>query len=222
MKKYLLLFLLFCFPSSVMAYCDVTNTPRLQKIANNLTFSYEYTEKDNSVTFDVTINNMNKYLYIVDVNNNKTYKYDNNNTILIKNYKDGIKIEYRIYADTICQDELLRREYINLPIYNKYYTDEICEGIENYKYCKKWVNSSFNYYDFKQAINAYKESLIEDEPIVIEDNKTTILDKIIIFYAKYYIYILPSIIIIFISIIIYLKNKDNFDLRVRNYKERSK
>lgn len=222
MKKYLFLFLLLCFPFGVKAYCDVTNTPRLQKIANNLTFSYDYIEKDDGVTFNVTFYNMNKYLYIVDINNKMTYKFNNNNSISINGYKDGTKIEYRIYADAMCKDEYLKTIYINLPTYNKYYTDELCKGIESYKYCNKWVSATFTYYDFNQAIKAYKESLIEDEPIITEDTKVSILDEIISFYIKYYIYILPSIIIIFILVIVYLKNKDNFDLKVRDYKERGK
>ena len=47
--------------------CDNAAKVRLQKLAQNITTSYDYVESNGMVTFDITFNNLSNELYLVDV-----------------------------------------------------------------------------------------------------------------------------------------------------------
>ena len=68
LKKYLLVFTLLMFiPTIVYAECSFKEKSKLQNLANNLNFTYNYKETDGefpSVEFSITVANLQPELYI--------------------------------------------------------------------------------------------------------------------------------------------------------------
>lgn len=193
------------------ASCNYTRLSNLKKIASNVDISYTYKINDNKATFDITIANMTKDIYLYDSYNDK--KYVQTGEFVINDFKDGTKYRFFIKSnDNDCKDEVLITKYITLPKYNQYYGDPICKGIENYTLCQKW--GTFNvtsYKEYKEKIEKYKASLIKEEEKKVENKKQTLIDKVINFLYKYYVIILSTIIIVGSILIFYLSKKDKFN-----------
>lgn len=212
MKKYsrmfILLVLFILFPKNVKAIaCENEDMVKWQSLAKNLTISYDAVEKNGQVDFAVTFSNMQKGLIVLDTKTGKKYSYTKPE-FTISGLKAKASYRYEIYtSEDSCDHTLLFTLYANVPAYNSYYKDAVCEGIETYELCKKWKDVVYDYDEWKAKVIEYKNSLDKkgddlDDP---EKNKTWI-EKIIEGYGKIY-YILLPIIIVVGSIIIYVYNK---------------
>ena len=87
----IMFFAFMIFPSIVNAECDYNERSRLQSLASNLGYSYNYTETDeginSKVNLSITITNLMPELYIVDQTNINAYYYNPSKEITINNYK---------------------------------------------------------------------------------------------------------------------------------------
>ena len=215
MKKVLFLILMFLvsFKASALTYggCDYSTVARLKSLVNNINISYDYRIVDNEAYFDVTINNITPEMYIRDIINNRVYYYSDtvDGEIKMYGYKDT-KVKYNFYSVN-CNNISIGKKYYNFPTYNKYYGDPICEGIQDYKLCKKWANVNYTYDEMKEYINEYKSKSYENDNNNIDYEKS-VIDKVVDFYVKYYFYILPSIIVVFGLIIVINRKKNRFNL----------
>ncbi|MGE5455843.1 MAG: hypothetical protein ACM3O4_01880 [Ignavibacteriales bacterium] len=226
MKKYFyyLVFvtILFMNPLIINAECTYGEKVRLQKIAGNINFSYDFEEKVSNgevtgIEFFITIANMHPDIYIKDILNN-TFYYYNANSAIVRNgdYMNGITAVFNIYSNTEnCKNELIYIKYVNLPYYNRYYTDEVCKGVEGYELCQRWQNTGLTYSQFVKKVNEYKKSLIVDEEPnnPNEDNKEFDFEYIYQFFSKYYFIILVTIIVVCLSAIFYINKRNSFDLK---------
>ena len=127
-KVILFVFSLLMVMPIVNAQCDYREKSRLQGLASNLDFTYNYKETDNginsNVDFSITIANTNPELYIVDQTNIGVYYYNNQNEITINNYKPGSTIQFIVYGNSgNCKNVELINNFVTLPSYNKYYSD---------------------------------------------------------------------------------------------------
>ncbi len=193
-------------------YCTFGETSLYKDMAANINVSYDYVEKNNDVSFSVTLTNLRQELYIVDTTNDKKYEYELDE-IVIDGYKAGQTIKYDVYAAAeYCSGTYLYSILLNLPFYNKYYKDDICVGLENYAYCKKWYNHKLSYDEFKKKVNDYKESLNpsvpEEEKEEIEESKS-FLDVFLSLWLKYYYIVLPGIIVISAAAMYYNNKKSD-------------
>ena len=217
--KLILLFVLF-IPVVVNARsrtdCDYTLLSRLKKTASNINVSYTYKEENENVLFIVTINNLTSDMHLKDNITNKIYNYDNTNNgeLVISGYSNIKKITYTIYSSNQgCIDETLITKIINLPTYNKYYKYPECNGLENYKICKKWSSYNESYEEFLNDIKELtKEEIKEDITQKEQEEYNTILDIIGNLYIKYYYLILVPIIVGGLIIIIIQRRKNRFKL----------
>lgn len=189
----LILFIIILFPFSVnAALCEYSERTRLQKIAQNVTYSYDYIEENGNVTFTFKFNNLTSDLYLVDTINKTNFNYSGEELVL-GGFKADTSYKFAVRTTNMfCDSSALYYIYITTPAYNRYYNDPICNGLD-YKYCNKWHKNNFTYEEFIRNIENYKQSLIE-EPIDVEEVEG-IFDKIIEFYSKYYYIILPIIIV---------------------------
>lgn len=211
MKGYLVYFILLfvlVFPIKVNgAVCSNEDKSNLGSLASNTKISYDYIENNNTVIFNLTLSNIYENMKIKDVAHNIIYNYQGSE-LTIQNFNPNQSYKFEFYTDSYsCSGFLIYSKYITLPAYNKYYKDSLCDGIENYKLCKKWQSVNLNYDEFTSKINEYKNSLITDEDEHGSEIKG-IYDFIFEFYSKYYYIILPLIIISSI-ITIYYRNKKN-------------
>lgn len=230
--KYVLMFIMLVFiPNIVKAEdCSVTNTSRLKKIASNITTKYDYSENlpttgYGNVNFTVTISNVISDIYIMKVDDyyNKVgtvYYGDSNNQVIISGLSEGTSYHFVAFGNTgdWCVGTIVYEFYVTTPSYNKYYTNALCKKVPDYKYCQKWVNFNLTEEEFTKNVNEYIKSLeVEETPAEEEEpeEQYQIFIKIMEFLTKYDIPIFGSIVLISILGIIYLKRKDNFDLKVK-------
>ena len=116
---------------------------------------------------------------------------------------------FQIYSeDNYCDNNYLNKLFVEIPTYNSLYKDELCVGIENYKYCQKWFSKKIEYDEFVDNVTQYKESLKKEEVIVDEEYKS-IFDYLLEFYLNWWYVILPFIIVGCIVSIIMLKKREN-------------
>jgi len=221
--KHILIVLTFCFVFSpiykVYAECTKDEKTQYTKLAKNIRVSYNYLEdyvdinnnKQNNF-FNLTITNLPKEIIIstdpVYIFKNETEEqYININSNPIEG-DTNIRLSYYTSDSTNCPYTLLKVEKINLPVYNEYSTDELCKGIEDFKYCNKLISTKITYEGFKKNVLKYKEKIKDAEAEeIIEEKKT---ENNILKYIKNNIYILITITLVLltiISIIIFKINK---------------
>ena len=217
-KKILLLAIMLVFSSKVKALsyggCEYSQIAKLKSYVTNVNISYSYEITGNMPIFNVTLNNITPDMYFIDNKSGKTYFYSDttDGEITISGYV-GSGGKYNFFSSkNECYGVKLGIKYYNFPSYNVYYGSSICEDVSEFSLCQKWANVNYDYYTFNTLVNEYKESLNkidDDEPQVY---KKTILDSIIEFYTKNYIYFLASVIVICGTIILIKRRKDRFKL----------
>ena len=217
MKKYFRLIVIFVaiiVPLKVRALCSVTDKMRYNSLATNIVTSYDYVEKGDGVSFNVTIHNVHRDLVVVDKSTNKKYQSNNSglNSFTISGLNDGKNYSFAVYAKSgDCSSRLFNTLYVNLPKYNKYYKDPVCDGASDYLLCQKWTEiGNITYEEFKSDVENYKSNNVvaEDDNIVETNNWLYIIGD---FWAKYYLYILGAIIVVTSTILIIIKRRDSYD-----------
>lgn len=211
MRKKILCIFLLCialFPLNVYAYtCSYIEQANLRKIASNITATYDYVETGDNVSFNVTLTNINSNIYILDTTSGIRYDYSGSFEITIKGYNPNQNIQYKIYpVQNDCVEDYLFTKYVNLPGFNKYYKDPLCNNNNN-SVCYKWQSNTLTYEEFVKQASKIPEEEKEEEKNTIE---ITLFDKIFEFVMEYYLYFI-IIIILPISYLINRK-KSSFDL----------
>jgi len=133
-----------------------------------------------------------KYMYDTEY-----YTYDEENITDIINYK------LKIYSNKSgCYGNIITTKTIKKPIINKYYKQEVCKGIEDFKYCTPILNIKPNLEEKEiyNAINKYREQ------VEISEDKTTIekfgLDDLKDIIIEYWYVVIIIIIVLTASVII--------------------
>ena len=220
MKKICLFVLMLILPISVFARaktsCDYSLMSKLKKYASNVNIIYDYRIENNEAYYNITISNLVPDIYVVDETFNNTYRYTNGGEVVIPNIKNTKKIKYKILsANAGCPDEVLLTQYIKLPVYNKYSTDPLCDGLENYKLCYTFLDTDITYDEFKKKIEAYKNKKpVEEEVITKKKNIKSDWDKFLDFMLQYGIYIAAAIAIIITIISVRRSRKNKFDFKL--------
>lgn len=208
------LLIVLLIPLRIKGLCTVEDKIRYTNLATNVVSSYDYREENGSVLFDITIHNVHKDLVVIDSLTGKKYQNNSNglSNIVIPDLKDGKNYSFQIWAKTgDCFYRVFNTLYVSTPKYNKYYNDPVCVGASDYLLCQKWTEiGSLSYEEFKYKVEEYKKPKTE---IIINEPKEEINWIYIIgdFWAKYYLYILGGILIVFIPIIIILKRRENYN-----------
>ena len=151
---------------------------------------------------------MPKEIYIVT---NPVYVFMNNTDNQYINTTSGpidggtnVKISYYTSDNSTCPNEFLKTETLNLPVYNEYWNDELCKGIEDFKYCSKFISNKITYEGFKKNVLKYKNSINESEEIIEnkENKNEGFLQKNLIIIIT-----ISILLILFLSIIVVIFKK---------------
>ena len=114
----------------------------------------------------------------------------------------------------MCKGIKLATKYHTLPVYNVYYSSDLCKEIENSNLCKKWAKNNYSYDEFKELVIEYKNKKVEQESNQAVDviYEKTFLNYFIEFYVRYYYLLLIGIIIICFIVMHFNKKKNGFDI----------
>lgn len=213
-SKIIVLLTLFIVCPSVKALsCTNAKKVKYQDMARNIAYTYDAKDVKGESVFTLTFSNIPSSLALRNARTGKWY-YPKNNEITISNLNPRFNYRYDVFAvdNKGCNNIALYTINIILPSFNKYYSDELCKGIENYELCQKWANIKYSYEEWKNKVNEYKESLIPKEKELTKQEKNQkLLEKIVDAYGKVYYIILPLIITLgSIGIMIYNKKRELF------------
>ena len=220
MKKVWLFILVLVIPIGVFARaktsCDYTLLSKLKRYASNVNIIYDYKIINDEVYFDITISNVVPQIYISDETSGKTYYASGNGEIVISNVHNIKKNTFKIKSnDILCMDELLLTQYVTLPVYNKFSTDPLCDGLDNYNLCYTFIDTDLTYDEFKEKIEAYKKKKPEEEKKEVQKEYIkSDWEKFLDFMIKYGIFIAAAIAILITSISIYRSRKNKFDFKL--------
>lgn len=193
-NKYLFMTLIIAvvilFPVGAKAECSTKRLAELNNIASNVKLSYTYNIGNSGAEFQIKINNMTNDLYVSNSMNEKQY-FGNGEITDSYIYNSGLSLIYTIYSnDNACKGEALTNKYLSLPYFNNFSTLKECEENPEFKYCKKWSNTtSLQMSDFDKALKEYKKSGKKNE--TAEEEKMSWWDS-----YKYYVYVGSAIAIL--------------------------
>lgn len=205
-KLKLLLFSVLLIPVSIKADCTNQEITKYKSLSGNIDYYYEY-----NGNFDITLYNLSSELYVRSLNTGSEYSIPGGiGETRINGITPGTAIKLAVYPrNDKCSDYRVRTIYVNLPYYNKYYQEEICENNTS-SLCSKWVNTSnYSREQFIEQVKKTKKTVEEEKET--EEDKTTILEHIGMFIGKYYILILLVVIAGGSFGIYRLNKKDRFD-----------
>lgn len=217
--KYYLITLLLILININIVYADCTDEEikNLKKEANKIEITYKHIEEEiedaegvGKNLFYLTIKNIPDDVYF------KEATYDINYPV--EEIKDGKFVEtystgkwiFEFYS-TKCNIKLTSIS-VNLPRYNPYSENELCEGIngDDFKLCNKYYDYDVSYEQFEQRVKQYRKiHKIEEKNANTGKQKDDIIDGIkkIIKNNKIYIGGSTGIVILIISIIIYVLSR---------------
>ena len=230
MKRYLIymvtIFTIFLVPKvwnvEAIGLCDNKVIADYRELFSNINIYSDYTIVDGQPTFDVTITNIPRNVYVEDVTTGETYKYASfttENELIIKGYKENQKLTYRFYMEAEgCYGQVMGSRYVTLPNYNENSNDPLCEGIEEFSLCQKWGASPVSYNDFVSKTNEYREKKrLQQEQKIKEKVDDSFKTKVLNFIVDYYIFLIGGIAVI-VLLLVALKTwateKNEFDFKV--------
>lgn len=207
---------LIIIPNSIKAYeCSNTDKERLQKLANNVSVSYEEYENNlyflnvifSGVSNEITISNDQRHEYLIYANLNNSYFGE------VKSYglDSGKNYTFSIYGTKKCIFQKLRTITIQIPSYNIYYKDNVCQNAREYYLCQKWMTANLSYEEFTKKVNDYI-SIRDNKKENNNDNSNEMKQfDFFQFYEKYYVpTFIMMIFILIILILLWIKeNKKN-------------
>lgn len=198
MKRIFLIISFMLFIPSIYA-CSYSTKSNQRILASNVNFNVDYRIVNDEAIFKVTITGINEDLY-VSFDNNKYYGKDSD-MVVIDNLKAGSKNKFDVYsyAYDFCSFGSLSSKTISLPIYNKYYSDDLCLEHQDSNLCYRWSSVSMSYDEFKKAVSKLdvEEEEIIDEPVIVKKS-----------ISKYLFVIVFGFIFVISGIMIFVKRKD--------------
>lgn len=206
-KKYIistLILSLLCM-NKTYASCTQEEIDAFKKIENEYKVTYEFNidTKDYAVTFTYSTTRMYSFspdYYLVS----QTLKGYTDNSFTYTGIKPGKYNVDIVGATETCQDTV-KKITLELPEYNKYYGDPLCEGIEEFVLCQSTYHKEIDRETFESRINTYKKTKEKNKNDKEVDESKTEENKVITYVENNLIeivIILTFIILITITIII--------------------
>lgn len=221
-KKIFMLVCFFSLSRNAYAICSNEDLVKYNSEAANAKVTYEIITEEykgeeeesdigNSYTsyvdnFKVSANNLSDNLYIVVKNDrdNKTLTFSNSSNVTSANFYDHssvINLTYEVYtnSNTLCPNEKLLTNYLKLPMYNNFYSYDICYSHRDVEECGKYVFNPVSISDFDKFLKKEEDKAISKRNEEKDNKKSN---------KKYFIIggIVVGIIII-LSVIIFIARR---------------
>ena len=195
MKK-LVIIILLLIPFLVKADCDYDKHKEYLSYASRINYENTYNKTTNS--FSITIYNIIDGMSVKY--NNKEYKANDEDIVIIDGISEGTNVNISIFANDGCSE--IRIINVNEQYYNSYYGSDLCSGYEDkLVYCShQFTSIKTNESLVENAKKNYDKTIVsEKEEEKKEEEENNLLDKLIKFGLNYGIKILLVIITVVIS-----------------------
>ena len=167
--------------------CSVEEQARLNKVAGSVKAVYEEAQEEVDPStyittpetgegpfyrnyFNIIFTNITEDIYVKVINDyNDDVKFiryqdteDGTYTFTWNNIDNVVRFTYEVYTsnNTKCRDEKYFTNYLVTPKYNKFHDYLICEGIEDYLACQKYISVDMEYSEQQEKIEDYLEKNI--------------------------------------------------------------
>ena len=189
-KSFFILLFLLCFSFFDNVYaseCTDSDISTLKALAEKIEFSKKFIEGEDERgnAFSLVGHNLNKNLLLEFTNGLRYVPSKAEEEIMTM--LDGNQISIVVYGSKnhVCEETYITTLNIKLPVYNKYYKREECNGKESIDICKEWYDANdITEEQFKKMVLEAKET---NPPI----EKT---NWFINFFIKNWIYIVSVIV----------------------------
>lgn len=200
-----IVFLISLFVGEVDAdVCDNDDIARLKEIAKLVTVTSDYIEEyektDNYGVYNVGVHGLTNEIYgeLISSSSITSFNYDDSDSNGDVE-KEIISGKYKLYLySSNCDNTLLRKVEVVLPVYNFFSTYDECKGINenDLKVCNKFLDDNITYEDFIKNINEYKNK--------IDKNKGAKEESLITKYK--YVFIIVGVVFVITIIFILIRN----------------
>lgn len=201
--------LMFLFIFKVNADCSYQERKEMLNEAKEVEAFFEADINNNKFLF--YLYNLTENIYVV-LENPQTYQYKEIYKYMYdtefysydeENVTDIINYKLKIYSNkSECYGNIITTKTIKKPIINKYYKEEVCKGIEDFKYCTPILNIKPNLEEKEiyKAINEYRGQ------VEVSEDKTTIekfgLDDLVNIIIEYWY--IAIIVVVFLTISVFI------------------
>ena len=173
-KYLLLIFILFIsFNVNAINNCDSKEYTRLKELAKKVEFDYDYKVVDGYADFSIHAVNLNRDLLVLIINDYfsgdyREFKGDSEGTLSGFNSGERVVVTIKGFVPNACSGVTVYTKTVKLPYYNRFYDEELCNGNEDFKYCKVLLDNNITQNDFTTQFDLYLKNKTSE---VIEDNK---------------------------------------------------
>ena len=214
----LILIFLLILPFNVFAVYEVTDSRcttdiklTLRDLASNVTYSISKIKDNDEVFYNMEILNIDSSIYVIDSIDNNIYNIDST----IENITPGTIVKLNIYAsdETYCEGYKIDTISVQIPYYNKYSENELCDGYEDYALCIENANVTITEDQFISQMNSYIASLNSESGEATESAEESSssskfdLVNFIIEYNEYLSGLGLILLVIYITVVIERANK---------------
>lgn len=170
-KKYIALTLMLPLlgMSRTYASCTQEEINEFIKIKDEYKITYEFDKDTKTYTLNLIRANPDMYDYIIYLKGNLTCNDINEKETECLYFSPGTyRIE--IVGQTNTCSDTLKELTLELPKYNEYSEDPLCEGIEEFVLCQSTYDKEIDYDTFVSRVNTYKRTKQEKESELNEEN----------------------------------------------------
>ena len=196
-KKILLTIISFTiFTPKIYADCTKEDINNFNKISDEYKVTYEFNKDSKLYNLIFYEPQPDKYVFVVNNLEKASLEFEDDNNYKYIGMTPG---DYEITIEGItdkCQD-VFKTINLNLPKYNEYSEDPLCEGNEEFVLCQPTYDKEIDYETFKSRLEVYKKTKQDNNQINKEKDNNK--DNNIVDYIKNNI---AEIIIITASLII--------------------
>ena len=188
-------------PYTIYADCTKEEIDNFKKIEDEYKVTYEFDKETKLYTLNLVNPDFDHYVY-----NNDIFMDDKINISIVENNIikiDGVipkKYEFIITGTNDNCTNTLKTINIELPKYNNYSEDPLCEGIEEFVLCQQTYDKDIDYDTFVSRVELYKKNLKTKTDNSVEENEVKEESKIVTYIKDNIFQII--IIIIFITMVI--------------------
>lgn len=205
-KKIILFTILsLLFSTNVYASCTEEEINDFKKIEDEYKITYEFNKETKDYTITINQTQSDKYGFIIEIDELNCNKLNNTQIECYNVPIASYNVEITGKTET-CQD-VLKKFTLDLPDYNKYFEDPLCEGLEDFVLCQPTYNKEIDYDTFVSRVNTEIKRRKKEQKIPIEEQKE---ENTVIEYLKsnlvQIIIIIVFVIMLIITIILMSKS----------------